>query len=244
MGAFVDLHCHWVSGIDDGARTPAEGLAMLRGLGALGFTQVIATPHMRPGLFDNTKDQIETAYQKMLPLLESDPDLPPHLKVALGCEHYFDHEVYARILDGHGLPYPGGKAVLLEFYDMSLPPSVDQSLARLKRDGMTPVIAHPERYRIFWNNSDRLERLLDTGAVALLDTAALVGKYGAEPMRCAQHLLEQGLYHAACSDAHRESDLELVQNGMDWIGNRYDQAEVTRLFEAGPTEILSGTAQP
>ena len=48
----IDLHCHFLPGIDDGAPSVAEGVAMLEGLKALGFTRVIATPHMRPGMFD------------------------------------------------------------------------------------------------------------------------------------------------------------------------------------------------
>jgi protein-tyrosine phosphatase len=242
MGAYIDLHCHWVSGIDDGARTPAEGLNILRGLVSLGFSQVLATPHMRPGLFDNSREQIEAAYEAMLPQIEREPEFLGRLQVDLSCEHYFDPEVYQRILQGLALPYPGGRAVLLEFYDQALPPSVDHSLARLKRAGIIPVIAHPERYRAFWESPERLERLLDTGAVALLDAAALVGKYGTEPMRCAQSLLEEGMYVAACSDAHREADVELVNNAMSWIVDHYDDEEVVRLFKTGPAAILMGTA--
>ena len=48
MRGFVDLHCHWIAGIDDGAKTPEDGLAMLRGLREAGFDTVVATPHMRP----------------------------------------------------------------------------------------------------------------------------------------------------------------------------------------------------
>jgi protein-tyrosine phosphatase len=50
---FVDLHCHWIAGIDDGAPSEAEGVAMLKALNSAGFDRVIATPHMRVGMFDN-----------------------------------------------------------------------------------------------------------------------------------------------------------------------------------------------
>ena len=55
---FVDLHCHWIAGIDDGARTVEASLAMLRGLKRAGFDTVMATPHMRPGMFDNDRDAL------------------------------------------------------------------------------------------------------------------------------------------------------------------------------------------
>jgi protein-tyrosine phosphatase len=59
---FVDLHCHWVWQIDDGARSVEEGIQMLMKLGRLGFSHVVATPHMRPGMFENTAQDLRRAY--------------------------------------------------------------------------------------------------------------------------------------------------------------------------------------
>jgi protein-tyrosine phosphatase len=104
------------------------------------------------------------------------------------------------------------------------------------------VIAHPERYRVIWERPSVLDRLLDSGAVALLDVAALVGKYGRQPQRCAERLLEGEAYHAACSDAHRLRDVPEVARGIELVRRRYGDAEVDALFCRGPREILAGTA--
>jgi protein-tyrosine phosphatase len=106
------------------------------------------------------------------------------------------------------------------------------------------VVAHPERYRVLWEQPEILERLLDQGAVALLDVAALVGKYGRHPQRCAEVLLERGLYHAACSDAHRPLDVQQVALGLERVRALYGQEEIDALFLQGPLEILAGTAHP
>jgi protein-tyrosine phosphatase len=238
MPGFVDLHCHWIPGVDDGAPTLEEGVAMLRGLGDLGFETVVATPHMRPGLFDNDAVGLRQAFDQVEGELSAMERLP---RRQLSCEHYFDDVVYARLLAGAGLPYPGERAVLLEFFDNGFPPSLDRLLSQLSRSGLVPVVAHPERYRPLWNNSEVLDRLLDLGAVALLDVAALVGKYGRRPQRCAEELLERGAYHAACSDAHRPADVETVAAGIDWVRQRYGDEEVQSLFSEGPREILGGT---
>lgn len=238
MKGFVDLHCHWVAGIDDGARTVEEGLGILVGLKSLGFDHVIATPHMRPSLFDTTREELTAAYERMLPHLERSEGLP---LVGLSSEHYFDVEIFNRLINGQGLPYPGGRAVLLEFYEMDFPPSVRQRLFDIHRTGLQPVIAHPERYRSLWEDPSKLEPLIDQGAVALLDAAALVGKYGRHPKKTAQRLLELGLYHAACSDAHRPSDLADVEGGIRFVEKRYGPSEVDFLFREGPCQILAGT---
>jgi protein-tyrosine phosphatase len=239
MSGYIDLHCHFVPGIDDGARTAEEGVALLQALHEAGFERTIATPHMRPGLFENTAAEISAAYDRMLPVIARSTGVP---QTALSSEHYFTDEVYQRILAGSGLPYPGGRAVLLEFYEIDFLPVIEQRLYDLRRRRLTPVIAHPERYRCFWKSAARLEDLVRTGTVALLDTAALVGKYGKEPEKCARKLLKEGLYHAACSDAHRPDDVEEVLDGMKYIRKRHGEDEIERLFREGPEEILAGRA--
>jgi protein-tyrosine phosphatase len=239
MTSWVDLHCHWLPGVDDGAATLAEAVAMLQGLRALGFERVIGTPHMRPGLFDNTAPALVAAFARVDAELAGIPGLPIR---QLSSEHFFDDTVFQRLISGAGLPYPGGAAVLLEFYESSFPLRLDALLCRLRRQGLTPVIAHPERYRALWQTPEILDRLLDLGAVALLDIAALVGKYGRQPQRCAESMLEQGAYQAACSDAHRPADVAQVAEGIALIRERYGEAELVSLLRDGPLRILSGTA--
>jgi protein-tyrosine phosphatase len=237
MSGFVDLHCHFVPGIDDGARTRDEGLELLRRLKRAGFDTAIATPHMRPGLFDNTRDVLLTAFEAFRASMSGEPDIP---EIGLSSEHYFDDIVFQRLLEGDGLPYPGGHAVLLEFYDMDFMPGIALRLFELRRRRLVPVIAHPERYRCFWKSHERLEELVNAGAAALLDVGALIGKYGKEPQKCARRMLEDDLYYAACSDAHRPDDVDEVEAGMKLIEKRYGPDEVTRLFDDGPRDILEG----
>lgn len=236
MPSLIDLHCHYLAGVDDGARDEDEGVRMLEALRELGFEWVVATPHMRPGLFDNEKAGLEHAFAVMQPRLSA-PGLP---KTSLSSEHYFDDQVFSRIRSGNGLPYPGGKAVLLEFYSVDFPPVVARCFAELRRGGLLPVIAHPERYRCLWDSLEPLERLVDAGAAALLDTAALVGKYGKSPQRAAEAILELGLYHAACSDAHRVADVDDVARGMRRIEQLWGKDERVFLFETGPRALLEG----
>lgn len=234
---YVDLHCHWIPEIDDGARSAEDALQMLRELGAIGFEMVVATPHMRPGLFDNTRADLERAYERILPLVASTPDLP---EVALGSEHYLDDVVFQRLLTGQGVPYPGGRAVLIELSPTDCPSLLDYRLGDLARQRLVCVIAHPERYQYVWRSTERLEQLIRAGAAALLDIGALDGAYGREPQRCAERLLEQGLYHAACTDAHRVADLDHVVAGLETIEHRYGREEVEYLLHTGPLSLLDG----
>jgi len=237
MSGFIDLHCHYVPGIDDGANSTADGLAMLRGLSSLGFARVMATPHTRPGMFDNDAATIGAAFAEFKRAMPSDPQLP---ELSLSSEHYFDEVVFQRLLSGQGLPYPGDKAVLLEFYQIDFPPMIQHRLFDLRTRGLLPVIAHPERYQCLWRSPEILETLVDSGSAALLDIASLVGKYGRKTQVCAEALLERGLYHAACSDAHRPSDIAEVASGIDRLRELYGAEEVTFMFREGPEHLLRG----
>ncbi len=245
MQGFVDLHCHWVAGIDDGARDTKEAESILRGLHTLGFDHVVATPHMRPGLFDNDRTSILRHYEQTLHALCSSSGLPA---VSLGSEHYFHEVVLERLAQGEALPYrehhsqepQRGGSVLLEFSD--LPPAivVQAPLLTLISQGYLPVIAHPERYPAAWQDPKALLDLIQLGCAALLDTCALCGKYGKKPALAARRLLSEGAYDAACSDAHRPRDVELMAAAIEALSAEVGPGEVRFLLAEGPRALLAG----
>lgn len=240
MRGFIDLHCHWIVGIDDGVREVEESYALLTGLHASGFDHVIATPHMRPGMFDNTRAELEAAYARTRAALDGRPGLP---KLSLSSEHFFDDVVFDRFMNADVLPYPGGKAALVEFDPRGFPTNLEHRFFDLRRRGIRPVIAHPERYTPVWKSIQSLERFLDVGAVLLLDVAALAGKYGRASQRAAEELVREGYYYAACSDSHAPADVKDVVRGIDALRKMQGDEEVEFLFVEGPTHILEGRVE-
>jgi protein-tyrosine phosphatase len=240
MRGFVDLHCHWIAAIDDGARTADEGLRMLQKLFEIGFDVVVATPHMRPGMFDNDRAALERAFGAMQQTLSAAPSPLP--AVHLASEHFFDDVVFARLMRGDALPYPGGKSVLVEFGATAFPLRVQHRMFDLRRAGLSPVLAHPERYEPVWRDDTCLDPLLDAGARLLLDVCALVGKYGRAPQRAAEKLLEDDAYDAACSDAHRPHDVDEAAGAIDRLVSLVGEPEAMRLLGDGP-RALGGLAK-
>ncbi len=236
---FIDLHSHWVAGVDDGARTVEDGRAMLRALKAAGFDHVVATPHMRPGMFDNTAPALRSAFARTVDAIGAgaDPELPG---VSLSSEHFFDDVVFSRLMSDEALPYQGGKAVLVELGYRAFPARLQHRLHDLVRRGLRPVLAHPERYEPVWEDIEALDPLLDVGAVMLLDVAALVGKYGRSARKAAEALLEAGYYQAACSDAHKAKDVDEVAKGIEALQKRFGEEEASFLLTEGPRQILEG----
>jgi len=237
MKGYIDLHCHWVAAVDDGAKTPGDSAQMLDGLRRVGFDTVIATPHMRSGLFDNTRADLERAYRRTCEALGSRSDLPAH---GLSCEHHLDDVVYRRLLDGQAAPYPSGGAALIELPYDHFPLRCAERLFELCCRRLRPILAHPERYHPVHKDIHTLDPLLDGGTVLLLDVAALVGKYGRKAKRTAHRLLRAGYYYAACSDAHRPSDTEQVGAGIERLRAVAGEDEASFLLIEGPRSILDG----
>jgi protein-tyrosine phosphatase len=240
MSGFVDLHCHWVAAIDDGARSTDESLAMLRGLRQAGFDVVVATPHMRPGMFDNDRVGLERAFAAMQPTLSSASGPLP--TVHLASEHFFDDVVFGRLVRGEGLAYPGGKSALVELGQGEFPLRLQHRFFDLRRAGIVPVLAHPERYEPVWRDDACLDPLLDAGAHLLLDVCALIGKYGRAPQRAAEKLLEAEAYEAACSDSHRPGDVDQVVRSLDRLRELVGNEETSRLLGDGPRALLGGAS--
>ena len=240
MSDYIDLHCHWVAGVDDGAKTVADSVDMLKALADVGFAQVVATPHMRTGMFDNEKRELEEAYAATMWEVERHPGLPAG---GLSSEHHLDDLVFRALLDGRGLPYPGENAALIEFPNERFPLRHRDRLFELRCRRLRPVLAHPERYRPVWEDIGVLDPILDGGTVLLLDVAALTGKYGRQPKRTAIELLEAGYYYAACSDAHRAKDAKDVAKGIAKLHKLMGDEEARFLLSEGPRHILNGDVE-
>ena len=224
---------------------------MLVALYEVGFSTVVATPHTRTDMFPNDADGLRAAYVATLASVRA-VARGPLPAVLLASEHYFDDMIYARIREGKAIPYPPleGQAakrirpILVELPPRAFPAQLQARFFDLRRAGCSVVLAHPERYQPVWDDDRCLDVLIDAGAALLLDVCALVGKYGRTSQRCAEKLLEEGAYSAACSDSHRPEDAAVTERAIARLTELGGEAEVVRLLRDGPMKILEGRGAP
>lgn len=236
----IDLHCHPLPNIDDGVRTAEEGVALLVGLRAAGFDTVVATPHVRSGVWDNRIDTRAAAREALgVPLAEAEARGEALPELLLAGEHMFDDVLHDLLAKGEALTYPGGKAALVEFGYDAIPHRVELQLWRMAKGGVRPVLAHPERYVPVQESDDKLDELVGAGAWLLLDVMSLIGAYGRRAQASAERTLKRGKYVAACTDAHKPSDVAKVREALVALGARVGDAGVTKLMVEGPRRILA-----
>jgi protein-tyrosine phosphatase len=235
MAGFVDLHAHYLPGVDDGATDLAMSLQMVRAVASLGFTDLYATPHQRADMFLPSREQIAAAHQAVTQELPG-ADAP---RLGLAAENFWDHVLLERLPDLSMPSYAGGPAFLFEVSPQLMPAGIEASLFSLRVRGRLPVMAHPERYLAVQQQLDRAEAL---GRVAALvvDLAAIDGAHGKPEMRTVRQLLCEGLVHAAATDIHRPEDQRAVAAGMAWVKKQLGPAALEQLLAENPRRILSG----
>ena len=238
---YVDLHLHLLPGVDDGVRDLEEALGMARLLVEQGYRQAAVTPHIRPGLFDNTAAPLRHSLEVLEAALKA-AEIP--LELSIGAEHFLCPEVVEMLLDQKGLPLGHGRYALLEAPVTGPVPSLEQIVFRLEVGGVTPVFAHPERCECF-QALEVVRTLREKGAHFQLDLGSLAGAYGWSARRTARKILDAGLYSVAGTDLHRlEQGQKLLGKWISALTDRVDAPGATRLLSTHPRRVLAGEALP
>jgi protein-tyrosine phosphatase len=236
VAQYIDLHCHVLPGLDDGAPDLATSMEMVRALRGLGFAELCATPHQRNGLFIPTEEAIAHAWGEFRGEVgKSDPEL----RLRLAAENYWD-EILVERLRKHTVPcYDGRRAFLFEVNPVLMPPHLDESLFEIRLGGCLPVMAHPERYLSLQRDLGVAEALGKQAAL-VVDLEALAGGHNRAETKTARRLVEEGLAHAAASDMHDPDTGPAVASGIAWIKKHLGSAGSDRLLEENPRRILVG----
>lgn len=194
----VDLHSHIIPGIDDGAETLEDAVAMCRMAAEDGIDTMVATPHRFDGVHDNPP--VETLRER---LAELQAAVGPNPRLVLGCELHFTHDIAEHLCDRHdAVSINDGPYVLVEFPPFAIPTGCENALYRIMSAGFKPIIAHPERNCAIQEHPSRYYNLAELGLLSQVDSASLMGRFGKEAEATARLLLECNLVHAISSDTH------------------------------------------
>ena len=241
----IDLHCHLLPGIDDGARDLDEALAMARHAVAGGIGHAVLTPHVMPGIYDNERASIEAAVADFAVELER---VGIALQVRAGGEVRIGPEVMA-LVDGGRIPYlghwKGQPVMLLELPHSHIPPGSDKLVTWLREHGVRPLLAHPERNPDIARDPERLRPFVDLGCLLQVTSGALTGEFGNLFQQAAVALVERGWVTVIASDAHRADRrlpelepgrriaAEIVGEPASWCLVRETPATILGLDRAG-----------
>ena len=195
----LDLHCHMLPAIDDGAPDLATSLEMARMAYADGIRTVACTPHIYPGLYENNATGIRKAIAELQQKLDEEGI---DLKLVEGADVHLDTDLAGAIRNGRVPTLAGSRYLLLEPPHHVAPPGFESRVFELMTAGITPVITHPERLSWVEDHYDLFMRLVDRGAWMQITAGALTGRHGRRPKYWGDRFVGEGKAHILATDAH------------------------------------------
>lgn len=197
----IDLHCHLLWGMDDGAQSVEDTLALCKTAVENGIHTAVCTPHMLD--LDETDDYLyvrDRHAEELRRLLKAEK-IP--LDVRLGAEVYLNDKLFTAD-DLEALTIENTRYLLCEFSLRPFPPErVMLLINEVCERGLVPVIAHPERYPVLHRHPGLLEDLQDVGALFQVNAASFAGLLGNEVQELAVYLFKNGIADFIGTDAHR-----------------------------------------
>jgi len=233
----IDLHCHILPGIDDGAADLSVSLEMARMMVADGVTAVACTPHILPGLYHNSGPQIRDAAARLQAALD-EAGVP--LTLLTGADIHITPDLLAGLRSGHLLSLADTRYVLVEPPHHVAPARMEDLFFNLLAGGYVPVLTHPERLSWITSQYGLISRLVRSGVWMQVTAGSLAGAFGRNAQYWAERMLDEGKVHFLATDAHdtqrRPPDLA---RGYELARRRVGTQEAEHLVFTRPRGVLA-----
>jgi protein-tyrosine phosphatase len=240
MNTFVDIHCHLLPGIDDGAQSWEESLAMARMAVADGIGTIICTPHQLGNFGHNHGADIRRLVHDLQAKFDA-AQVP--LRVLAGADVRIESDMVQRIKAGDVLTLGDrGSHVLLELpHELYLP--LEPVLAELESAKMVGILSHPERNEGILRNPSVLAPLVDAGCLMQITAGSLVGTMGPTCRELSERMLADGLVHFVATDAHSpKSRRPLLRRAFERVAELTDAKTALDLCQTNPQCVADGRA--
>ncbi len=196
----IDIHTHILPGVDDGARTMEDAVAMVKAAVRAGTRTIVATPHMlHPQWSVDAEIALKTAEELRVELARKRIKVNVHV----GGEVYLREDLVEQFDDRRILPLCGtGRYMLIELPFNHEPSETRQRFRHLQSEGIHPVVAHPERNMAFARDPDQVQQLRNSGVPIQIDAGSFFGSFGDRAKLLADRWLADGCVDAIASDTH------------------------------------------
>ena len=207
----IDLHSHLIPGIDDGAKTMDDALLLIKGLNDLGFKKIITSPHIMSGGYNNTPEIILSGRDKVRAALKENNI---NVEFDAWAEYYLDETIMKKI-DEKNLLTMGDNYVLVELSYLIKSHSATTYFYHLIRNGYKVILAHPERYPYYHEDSlEEYSNLKDQGIFFQLNIASLTGVYGKGAKMIGEKMIDNNMIDFISTDLHNERHMGYIRDSV------------------------------
>jgi protein-tyrosine phosphatase len=226
----IDIHCHILSGLDDGASDLQESVAMAKLAYKDGIRHIIATPHFTESIMSRAETRMEKIEElrQALKRARINVAITPGNEVRIeSAEFVYDHEAAGSY---HYLT-PDKRFILLEQRWSAFNERTEEICRWFLSRGTTPILAHPERHVFFRERPELLHQLLDLGVWTQVTVDSLLGKNGVQAELFGRELVRAGRAHVLATDAHNTKRKPNLSQGIRVVREIAGQEQTKALLE-------------
>jgi protein-tyrosine phosphatase len=232
----IDIHCHILPGIDDGAKSVEDSLLMAREAASEGIHTIIATPHLN-SQYDNRKELI---LSKVGQLNQALKEARIDVTILPGQEPRIYGEILEDIAKNAIQTLNNSQYLFIEFPSNHVPRYTEKLLFDLQVQGLTPIIVHPERNSELIERPEVLYRLVEKGALTQVTASSLCGYFGKKIKGFSIQLIEANLTHFIASDAHNIVNRSFkMEEAFNLIDSKFG-TDYVYLFQENAELLIAG----
>ncbi|MBZ2148996.1 tyrosine protein phosphatase [Streptococcus gordonii] len=237
----IDIHSHIVFDVDDGPKTIEDSRALLEESYRQGVRTIISTSHRRKGMFETPEAKIEENFKQVQELAK---EIADDLTILYGAEIYYTSDILDK-LEQEKIPrLADSQYALIEFSMITPYKEIHTALSNVLRLGVTPVVAHIERYHCLENDEKKVRDLINMGCYTQINSSSvlkpkLFGDTYKFMKKRAQFFLEKDLVHFVASDMHNlDPRPPYMQEAYQIISKKYGESHAEQLFRNNQELLL------
>lgn len=237
----IDIHSHIVFDVDDGPKTIEDSRALLEESYRQGVRTIISTSHRRKGMFETPEAKIEENFKQVQELAK---EIADDLTILYGAEIYYTSDILDKLEQGKIPRLADSQYALIEFSMIMPYKEIHTALSNVLRLGVTPVVAHIERYHCLENDEKKVRDLINMGCYTQINSSSvlkpkLFGDTYKFMKKRAQFFLEKDLVHFVASDMHNlDPRPPYMQEAYQIISKKYGESHAEQLFRKNQELLL------
>ena len=238
----IDIHSHIVFGVDDGPKSKKESKALLTEAYKQGVRTIVSTSHRRKGMFETPEETIEANFKEVKELAK---EVAPDLTILYGAEIYYTHDVLEK-LEKQVIPSLNGTRYALIEFSMATPyREIHTALSNVLMLGITPVVAHIERYHELENNEKRVKELIDIGCYTQINSSSILkpklfgDKYKLMKKRALFFLVRDLVHFVSSVRQNFVQRPPYMKEAYEIVSKQYGESKARELFIENPRFILA-----
>jgi len=233
----IDLHCHILPGIDDGAQDMDTSLKMAKIAVEDGIKTLACTPHIYQGIYDNNSKLIKDATAQLQKKLDHEGI---KLKLTFASDTHIHPDLVQHLKNKKVPTFRGGRYFLLEPSHHQKPLFLEEHIDQLLMAGFVPVMTHPERLTYIADSFNLYTRLIHKGVWIQITASSLTGHFGKNARYWAERFLNEGKVHIIASDAHSiHRRPPILSLGLEVAKRALGEIEAMKLVLDRPEAILN-----